>query len=124
MIDFKNSSIFKLKKEAGFTHQSDIQPLLVAGETFVSEYKAVRDYIVFTNKRIISVNVQGLTGKKRDFTSMPYSKIQTFSIETAGTLDIDSELELYFSGLGKVKFEFTGASDIVTIGRLISDAIL
>ena len=65
-----------------------------------------------------------MTGKKKDFTNMPYSKVQVFSIETAGVLDMDSELELYFSGLGLVKFEFTGASDIVEIGKRISAAIL
>lgn len=59
-----------------------------------------------------------------DFTSLPYSKVQVFSIETAGVLDMDSELELWFSGLGMVKFDFTGASDIIKIGQMISNAIL
>jgi hypothetical protein len=66
----------------------------------------LRDYVAFTSKRIVAVNVQGMTGK--DFTSLPYSKIQAFSIESAGTFDLDAELELWFSGLGKVKFEFKG----------------
>ena len=123
MIDFKNGSFVKLSKtdpEAA----KDILPLLVQGEAVIGVYKGMRDYVVFTNKRIISVNVQGMTGKKKDFTSLPYSKVQTFSIETAGVLDMDSELELWFSGLGLVKFEFSGASDIVTIGKMISEAIL
>ena len=77
--------------------------------------------MLFTNKRIISVNVQGITGKKRDYTSMPYNKISVFSIETAGVLDFDSELEMYFSGLGKVKFEFSGNCDIKAICRAISE---
>ena len=84
----------------------------------------MRDYVVFTTKRMIAVNVQGMTGKKKDFTTLPYSKIQVFSIETAGVLDLDSELEVWFSGLGMVKFEFSGASDIVAIGQLISSTIL
>jgi hypothetical protein len=50
--------------------------------------------------------VQGLTGSKVDISSLPYGKIQAFSIETAGTFDRDSELEMYFSGLGKVRLEF------------------
>jgi len=102
----------------------DIQPMLVNGETLVGAYQAMRDYVVFTNKRVISVNVQGITGKKRDFTSMPYSKISVFSIETAGVLDLDSELEMYFSGVGRVKFEFSGASDVVQIGQLIASYAL
>ena len=69
---------------------------------------------------MISVNVQGLTGKKKDFTSLPYSKVQAFSIETAGHIDLDSELQLVFSGLGTVVFEFTGASNIKEIAQLIA----
>ena len=65
-----------------------------------------------------------MTGKKKDFTSLPYSKVSAYSIETAGVFDLDSELEMYFSGLGKVKFEFSGASDIVAIGKSISEYIL
>ena len=59
-----------------------------------------------------------------DYISMPYSKISVFSVETSGVLDLDSELEMYFSGLGKVKFEFTGNSDIVKIGRIIGEFAL
>ena len=124
MIDFKNGALIKLKKNASPTHSATVQPLLVQGEAIISEYVALRDFVVFTNKRVISVNVQGVTGKKKDFTSLPYSKIQVFSIETAGTLDLDSELEMYFSGLGKVKFEIAGHNDIAEIGKFISEAIL
>lgn len=123
MIDFKNGSFVKLSK-TNEDAAKDVLPLFVPGEEIIGVYKAMRDYVVFTNKRIISVNVQGMTGKKKDFTNMPYSKVQVFSIETAGVLDMDSELELYFSGLGLVKFEFSGASDIVRIGQMISSAIL
>ncbi len=65
-----------------------------------------------------------MTGKKKDFTSLPYAKIQAFSVETAGFLDLDSELELWFSGLGKVKFEFVGYADIVQLCRIISRFVL
>ena len=98
--------------------------ILIDGEDIIGVYKAMRDYCVFTTKRVISVNVQGMTGKKRDYTSLPYSKVSAYSVETAGVLDLDSELEMYFSGLGKVKFEFTGNSNIVAIGKAISQYIL
>ena len=124
MIDFKNGSFIKLKNTNKFQNQNMVTPLFVPGEEFIGEYQAIRDFVVFTNKRVIAVNVQGVTGKKKDFSTFPYSKIQAFSVETSGTLDLDSELELYFSGLGKVRFEFTGASNIVEIGRLISQYIL
>lgn len=124
MIDFTNSEYIKLKKTNPDSVIKDIQPLLVNNEEIVGAYKTVRDYCVFTNKRVITVNVQGMTGKKKDFTSLPYSKISAFSIETSGVFDLDSELEMYFSGLGKVSFEFSGSSDIVEIGRIIANYAL
>ena len=122
MIDFNNCKLIKMKKVAS-TPES-VTPLLIPNEEIIGVYQAIRDFVVFTNKRVISVNVQGLTGKKKDFTTLPYSKIQAFSIETAGTFDLDSELDLVFSGLGRVRFEFTGNSDIIAIGKLISSYIL
>ena len=122
MIDFKNGTLFKLRK-TNASH-NELKPLLIPGEEVIGTYQAIRDYVTFTNKRVISVNVQGVTGKKKDYTSLPYSKVQAFSVETSGVFDLDSELELYFSSLGKVKFEFTGASDIVEIGKIIGEYIL
>ena len=74
-----------MKKTKGFTNEAMVAPLFVTGEQFIGEYQAMRDFVVFTNKRVIAVNVQGLTGKKKDFTSLPYSKVQLFSVETSGT---------------------------------------
>ena len=121
MLDFNNKSIVKLSLDKN-PKDKDILDLLVPGEQIVSSYSSMRDYVVFTTKRLISVNVQGLTGKKKDFTSLPYSKVQAFSIETAGHLDLDSELTLVFSGLGTVKFEFTGNCDIKSIAQLIASS--
>lgn len=121
MIDFKNSNYLKLRKVAPI---NEVNPILISGESIIGSYKSVRDYVVFTNKRIIAVNVQGLTGKKKDYSSLPYSKIQVFSVETAGTFDLDSELDLWFSGLGLAKFEFSGTSDIVAIGKTIGEFVL
>ena len=101
MIDFENGSVIKLRKD-NRPRFEDLAPLLIPGEQVLGNYTAMRDYVVFTNKRVISVNVQGVTGKKKDYTSMPYSKITVFSVETSGVLDMDSELEMYFSGVGKV----------------------
>ena len=124
MIDFSNGSVFKLNP----CHLDDIAPavapLIIPGEHFVASFKAMRDFVVFTNKRLIAVNVQGITGKKRDFTSLPYSKIQAFSIETAGTFDLDAELDLWFSGLGKVRLEFKGNADIRQLGHMIASYVL
>ena len=62
--------------------------------------------------------------RQRDYSSLPYSKIQAWSIETADRFDVDAELELWFSGLGKVRLDFKGQVDIRTIGKLIGDHVL
>lgn len=124
MIDFQNTSFLKLKKVKDDHYASLITPMFVNGEKIVATYQAIRDGVVFTNKRIMAINIQGITGKKKDITSMPYSKIQAFSVETAGVLDLDSELELWFSGLGKVKFEFTSTCNVAEICNMISQFAL
>ena len=124
MIDFAKDTVFKLKQTDNADGEKMVAPLLTEGERVLSTYKEMRDMVVFTDKRVISVNVQKLTGKKKDFTSLPYAKISVFSVETAGMFDIDSELDMWFSGLGHVRFEFTGRSDIVRIGKLIASYAL
>lgn len=124
MIDFNNSSVFKLNPCNPGDVAGEIIPLFVQGEELLAAFKGVRDYVVFTNKRLIAVNVQGMTGKKRDYTSLPYSKVQSFSVETAGTFDLDAELDLWFSGLGKVRLEFKGRVDVRALSQLIAAYIL
>lgn len=128
MIDFTNKKVFKLslakEKEVEKHITPMVSPLLADGEEIIHVYSSLRDFVVFTNKRIISVNVQGMIGAKKDFTTLPYNRIQSFSIETAGTFDIESELELYFSSLGSVTFEFSRGSDVAQIAKTIANAAL
>ena len=124
MIDFKNPGFFKLKQTNPQSVLPSIQPLLLPDESLVSAFQGVRDFVAFTTKRIISVNVQGLSGKKKDFTSLPYSRIQVFSVETAGPFDRDCELDLWFSGIGNVRFEFSGGVDISAIAQTIGSFTL
>ena len=124
MIDFKNASYLKLKPVDDSTFAATIKPMFVPGEEIIQTFQSVRDGIVFTTKRIFAINVQGITGKKKDFTSLPYSKIQAFSVETAGVLDLDSELELWFSGMGQVKFEFVASANVSEICKMISEKVL
>lgn len=124
MIDFKNAEFLKLKPVEDKAYSEAISPMFVEGEAIIGTFKAIRDGVVFTNKRIFVINVQGLTGKKVDYTSLPYSKIQAYSVETAGVIDLDSELELWFSGLGKIKLEFVARADVSKICRMISQHVL
>ena len=124
MIDFSNGSVFKLSPANPQDIGPAVAPLLIQNEQIVACFKGMRDFVVFTDKRLIAVNVQGMTGKKRDFTSLPYSKVQAFSIATAGTFDLDAELDLWLSGLGKVRLEFKGSADIRQLSHMIARYVL
>lgn len=124
MIDFQKSVLFKLSPMPNEKMLEPINSFLIENEEVLSVFKTIRDQLVFTNKRIIAANVQGMTGKKVDYTSIPYSKIQTFSIETAGVIDLDCELEIYISSIGKIKFEIKGGFDIVKFNKVISEFVL
>jgi hypothetical protein len=121
MIDFNGSGLFaRLKKVDDSAFLKMVQDFLIENEKIVGSYQSIRDGVVFTTKRIIAINVQGLTGKKKDFTSIPYNKITTFSLETAGVFDMDAELEIYISAVGRLKFEFTGSTNVKDICKIIS----
>ena len=124
MIDFNNASFVKLRPVNDNAFEKMVAPILVNGEEIVRCFQSIRDGVVFTSKRIITINIQGITGKKKDFTSLPYGKIQAFSVETAGAFDLDSELELWFSGMGCIKLEFIGAADVAYLCKIISEKVL
>ncbi len=102
----------------------EVPTLLVNGENMVMAFQTVRDQVVFTDKRIFVVNVQGITGKKVSYFSYPYSKVQYFGIETAGVLDIDSEIIFAFSNGARLQFDFKSKVDIHKISMMVSNYIL
>ena len=125
-INFNQNSLFRLKPIDPEEVLRDVNGLLIPGEEIIEAFKTVRDQLVFTNKRIIAVDVQGITGKRKAFTTLPYSKIQYFSVQTEGFAEFfpDSELFLTFSSGFTAKFEFKGKIDIGKIGRLISEFVI
>ena len=78
--------------------QNELGNLLATGEKIEKAYKLIRDYFVFTDKRLLMVDKQGVTGKKVEYHSIPYKSIIHFSVETAGHLDLDAELKIWLSG--------------------------
>lgn len=125
MIDFQSGGLFsRLGQIDPREIASELAPILLDDETVYLSYRGMRDSVSFTDKRLIAINIQGLTGKKRDYSSLPYSRIQAWSIETAGHLDLDAELQLWFSGLGVVRLDFKGRVDIHAIGSLIGSYVL
>ena len=126
MIDFNKNSVFNLKPIDVSEVRADVSGLLVGGEEIVAAFKTVRDQMVFTNKRIIAIDVQGITGRQKSFATLPYSRIQFFTIQTPGFLEVfsDSEMEIMFSNGFTAKFEFKGNVDIGKVGRIISEYTL
>lgn len=125
-ISFNKNSVWNLRQIPIEGVRNEVNGLLIQGEVAVMAFQTVRDQLVFTNKRIISIDVQGVTGKRKSYGSMPYSKIQYFAIQTAGFIEIfpDTELFIMFTNGYTAEFEFKGNVDIGYIGRMISQYVL
>lgn len=125
-INFNQNSAWNLKPISTDSVREEVNGLLIGGEQIEMAFQTVRDQLVFTNKRIISIDVQGLTGKRKTYSTMPYSKIQFFSVQTPGLIELipDSELFIMFSNGFTATFEFKGNTDIGMIGRMISEYVL
>ncbi|MBQ6419694.1 MAG: PH domain-containing protein [Clostridia bacterium] len=122
MINFSQNATINLHKIDNAQLNRNAQMLLVEGEQVIGVYKTVRDQVIFTNKRLITVDVQGITGKRQELVTLPYSTIQYFSVQTVGFAELipDAELSLYFTNGLQANFEFRGSCDILEIGRMIS----
>jgi len=101
----------------------DVDDLLVPGEEAVAAYKTLRDSAVFTNKRLIVRDAQGITGKKVEIYSLPYKSIDMWSTENAGTLDFNAEVELW-TRAGHIKVNLKKGVDVRKFDKLIAMALL
>lgn len=102
----------------------DVSDMLVSGEQAVCAYKTIRDVAIFTNKRLIVRDAQGITGKKIEIYTLPYSSIVMYSTENAGRfLDVTSEVELWTKA-GHIKINLNKNVDVREIDRLLSTYIL
>ena len=118
-------SNFMNLKEIPFNQiRPEVSGLMENGEGIVAAFQTIRDQVIFTTKRIFVVNVQGVTGKRTSYFSYPYSKVQYFGVETAGVLDIDSELMLAFSNGARLTFDFKANVDIRRISNVIAQFVL
>ena len=101
----------------------DVQELLINGEVAERAFRTVRDVAIFTNKRLIVKDVQGLTGSKVEIYSLPYSSVHMWSTENAGMLDFTSEVELW-TRAGNIKIQLKRDINICTFERLLAEYIL
>lgn len=101
----------------------DISKMLVGGEVALAAYKTFRDAAIFTNKRLIVRDSQGISGKKLEVYSLPYSSINMWSTENAGMIDFNSEVELW-TRAGHLKIKLSRDVDVRQFDMLISNSIL
>lgn len=97
--------------------------MLAKNEKPLFAVKTIRDVAVFTDKRILIADKQGLTGKKIEYCSIPYKSIVVYSIETAGTFDLDAEIKLRLSGGYTVELEFIKSKQMEELLFKVYDAI-
>lgn len=101
--------------------QEEFAQILAPSEKVEHAYQLIRDYFVFTDKRLVLVDKQGITGSKVEYHSIPYKSITHFSIETGGTFDLDAELNIWISGAAApVKKQFNKKLSIYEVQGVLS----
>ena len=105
--------------------QRELNAVLVEGEQVFKAFRIIRDMFIFTDKRLILIDKQGITGKKAEYLSIPYKSISHFSVETAGTFDMDSELKIYVaSNPVPIEREFKRGTDLIGVQKTLAYFIL
>jgi len=105
--------------------EKEMKDLLASTEKVEHAYKLVRDLLIFTDKRLILVDKQGVTGKKVEYHSIPYKSVVHFSIETAGTFDLDAELKIWLSGSSApIQKKFNKSLNIYKVQSVLAEYVL
>ncbi|HKK65269.1 MAG TPA: PH domain-containing protein [Clostridia bacterium] len=122
--------VSSLMGNAGAVEPSMLQEqygkLFTEGEEAELGFKLVRDVFIFTNRRLILVDVQGLTGKKTSYLSVGYKSISRFSLETSGHLDLDAELKIWLSGEDSptIDKQFNKKVDVYGLQKLLASHVM
>ncbi|NVO85944.1 PH domain-containing protein [Hymenobacter terrestris] len=105
--------------------QLELAQLLAPGEEVRKSYVVVRDLLVFTTKRLLLIDKQGVTGKKREYMSIPYRSIERYSTETTGHFDLDAELKIWVRGMAEpISKTFRSNKDISNVSQALSEYAL
>lgn len=106
--------------------EEQLKDILIPGEQVELAFALVRDLIVFTEKRLILVDKQGVTGKKSSYKSIPYRSISRFTVETSGHFDLDAELKIWISSAVEPAetLQFKSDRNVVEIQQALAAAVL
>jgi hypothetical protein len=119
MRDWHNGAIVQLMPVAVEEVLPDLASHLIVGEDVVGTWKARRDYLAVTSKRLVAVSVEGLSGRRRTYTTFPYRTMTSWAVLTPSSLDVSAELELDWEITGRVRLRFRGPVDMVRVADLI-----
>jgi hypothetical protein len=104
---------------------NEFAPILIEGESIIKSFKLIRDMFVFTNKRLILVDKQGVTGSKVDFMTIPYKSINYFSKRSASLLDLDAEILIWIKGSeNPIQKDFRKGENINDVYKTLSTFVL
>lgn len=115
---------------AGMVSQEELNKkygmLLIEGETIDIGFKLLRDTFIFTNKRLILIDIQGITGSKTEYKSIIYKSISRFSVETAGTFDLDAELKIWISSetIPSIVKQFNKSVNVYEVQKVLAFHVL
>ncbi|MFW0716579.1 PH domain-containing protein [Pedobacter sp. N23S346] len=115
---------------AGAVDQEDLikqyGTLLIDGEQIELGFKLIRDTFIFTNKRLILIDKQGITGNKTEYKSIVYKAITRFSVETAGTFDLDAVLKIWISNepIPSIEKQFNKSVDVYQVQKILAQHVL
>ena len=102
----------------------DYERLLAEDEEILAGFQVIRDTFIFTSKRVILVDIQGMTGRKKEYLSIPYSKITMFSVESAGNFDLDADLKIWVgSNSTPIEKKFNRSANIYEVQKLLTKLI-
>lgn len=102
-----------------------LDSLLIPGEEVVYSLKQIRDMIVVTNYRLMVVDKQGVTGRKKMITSYLLDRVTKFEVENSPYFDIDSEFAVYFTGTADpVKFEIAKLTNVYEFSRILFEQVV
>ena len=105
--------------------QKEFSQILAPGERVEHAYQLIRDYFVFTDKRFVLVDKQGITGNKVEYHSIPYRSITHFSVETGGTFELDAELKIWISGTAEpIQKQFNKKLSIYEVQSVLASYVL
>ena len=100
-----------------------IRDAFLPNESIELATKAIRDMVIFTNLRVVFIDVQNITGKRVSFESIPYKHIEAFEVQTAGHLDRDCEVYFYTKCKGKIRIDMSTSFDVMELERMLAGYI-